>query len=200
MMDRPLDCQIFHNTNSLRCVPIASSDCWTANTPFLAEMTARAGLIFTCIRSSRDPQDLAITNDFLQVLYCNMCWQTTPRSASMFSVPFIDVYIPSHGSPPATTTSARNFFQTCLPDFCPTGDANVSPDPQSLLPPSKGKKPLATPLDSGSNKNYKPPVRGFFSDDSKTHTSGSSSQVRRQYIGLPNEYARPAKVEVQWKS
>ncbi|THY69288.1 hypothetical protein D6C95_10401 [Aureobasidium pullulans] len=60
------------------------------------------------------------------------------------------------------------------------------------VPPSEGEQPSATPSDSGSNKNYKPPVRGFFSDDSKTHTSGSSSQVRRRYIGLPNEYARPA--------
>ncbi|THX68607.1 hypothetical protein D6D05_09356 [Aureobasidium pullulans] len=60
------------------------------------------------------------------------------------------------------------------------------------VPPSEGEQPSATPSDSGSNKNYKSPVRGFFSDDSKTHTSGSSSQVRRQYIGLPNEYARPA--------
>ncbi|THW65068.1 hypothetical protein D6D19_09373 [Aureobasidium pullulans] len=66
--------------------------------------------------------------------------------------------------------------------------------PRSAVPisPSEGERPSATPSDSGSNKNYKPPVRGFFSDDSKTHTSGSSSQVRRRYIGLPNEYARPA--------
>ena len=141
MMDRPLDCQIFHNTNSLRCVPIASYDCWTANTTSLAEMTARAELLFTCIRSSRDPQDLAITNDFLQVLYCNMCWQIEALSASMCpSIPFIDVYIPSHGSPPATTTLARD-FQTCLPDFCLTGDANMSPDPQSLFPPARASNP-----------------------------------------------------------
>ena len=60
------------------------------------------------------------------------------------------------------------------------------------VPPSEGEQPSATPSDSGGKKNYKPPVRGFFSDDSKTHTSGSSSQVRRRYIGLPNEYARPA--------
>ena len=144
MMDRPLDYQIFHNTNSLRCVPIASHDCWTANTTSPAEMTARAELLFTCIRSSHDPQELAITNDFPQVLYCNMCWQTTPRSASMFSVPFIDVYIPSHGSPPATTTLTRD-FQTCLPDFCSMGDANVSPDPQSLFPPARASNPRPHP-------------------------------------------------------
>lgn len=85
-------------------------------------------------------------NDLLQVLYCNMCWQTEALSASMCpSIPFIDVYIPSHGSPPATTTSARNFFQTCLPDFCPTGDANVSPDPQSLFPPARASNPQPHP-------------------------------------------------------
>lgn len=144
-MDRPLDYQIFHNTNSLRCVPIASHDCWTASTTSLAEMTTRAELLFTRIRSSHDPQELAITNDFPQVLYCNMCWQTTPRPASMFSVPFIDVYVPSHGSLAATTTSARNFFQTCLPDFCPTGDANMSPDQQSLFPPARASDPQPHP-------------------------------------------------------
>ncbi|THV63945.1 hypothetical protein D6D27_10555, partial [Aureobasidium pullulans] len=74
----------------------------------------------------------------------------------------------------------------------PNGRRKCVPRSAVPVPPSEGEQPSATPSDSGSNKNYKPPVRGFFSDDSKTHTSGSSSQVRREYIGLPNEYARPA--------
>ncbi|TIA31793.1 hypothetical protein D6C78_08681 [Aureobasidium pullulans] len=69
----------------------------------------------------------------------------------------------------------------------PNGRRECVPRSAVPVPPSEGEQPSATPSDSGSKKNYKPPVRGFFSDDSKT-----SSQVRRQYIGLPNEYARPA--------
>ncbi|TIA20034.1 hypothetical protein D6C80_02513 [Aureobasidium pullulans] len=68
-------------------------------------------------------------------------------------------------------------FSKLLPNMSsrllPNGRRECVPRSAVPVPPSEGERPSATPPDSGGNKNYKPPPGD-------------------KYIGLPNEYARPA--------